>query len=669
MSRGKRGTNPPDQSADTDPIVGALGATVATLWSQLATTREELATMRKELTIERGRAHALDSRVAVAERGLAAATSAAQAGRQAITTAMWAANAPLRSRPMVSVIIPTFTRARSELLRGAIESVLAQTYDNWELIVVDNSGDGMLEELPPWWPESDRVRVLTSPVRSSGAARNVALDAAAGELIAYLDDDCRWFPWWLHAVVVAFDAAPDSVFAHGVRFSGGRELEPVLVQAHELTQLLLHLNNYVDTNTFVHRADIGERWDTTLTSCTDYDLLIRLADQPHQFVPVPACTYAVGTPEQAWSSERHDQNLGHLADVRRRARRRRPLRIVAFNAMYPLLSETYIGDELEALRRFDADIVLARGAPGPTECPSRIDVPMFDSVKEAIEHHDPDLVLSHWGNTAKSVRDYAAQLGIPHAVRLHSMCEPIPDHEIFHDWCVGAWGPPSFPRDHPRSFVLPTLIVDPQPPGSDADRDRRIVSCSAGLPKKNWTMLVAASKAAGVTLDLAIGRTLGWEDQPNVVHDLVVDADLPGRVRTDVPYDECQRMLRTAGAMVYSLIPGEPTGQPRSVIEAALAAIPIVVPDTASLRQMLGDTAHYYDRTETDSLVAALDEALDRPHSEPERLALADRIRETHSDPDVFAGWADSLTRALVEWQASNGADRFSSTRHWWMGT
>jgi glycosyltransferase involved in cell wall biosynthesis len=96
--------------------------------------------------------------------------------------------------PLVSVVTPVFDGAR--FVRRALDSVLAQTCQNWELIAVD---DGSSDESPAILAEvaagDPRVRVLRHPAnRGVSAARNTALAAARGELIAYLDQDDEFYP-------------------------------------------------------------------------------------------------------------------------------------------------------------------------------------------------------------------------------------------------------------------------------------------------------------------------------------------------------------------------------------------------------------------------------------------------------------------------------------------
>lgn len=110
------------------------------------------------------------------------------------------------ARPKVTVIIPTFNRAR--YLATAIQSVLDQTFSDYELIVVDDgSTDGTEAVLAGF--RDPRLRVLCQENRGISAAMNAGLQAAQGEYIARLDSDDVWFPNLLASETMVLDSCPD----------------------------------------------------------------------------------------------------------------------------------------------------------------------------------------------------------------------------------------------------------------------------------------------------------------------------------------------------------------------------------------------------------------------------------------------------------------------------
>ena len=94
------------------------------------------------------------------------------------------------STPLVSVTIPVYNRERS--VKRAIDSVLAQTFKDIEVVVVDDgSTDGSAEILKSY---GDAIRLIQQKNAGVGAARNAALRAAKGKWIAFLDSDDEWRP-------------------------------------------------------------------------------------------------------------------------------------------------------------------------------------------------------------------------------------------------------------------------------------------------------------------------------------------------------------------------------------------------------------------------------------------------------------------------------------------
>jgi len=104
--------------------------------------------------------------------------------------------------PSVSVVIPTC--GRPQFLREALASVAAQAYRPQQVIVVeDGEAAGMASA-----EASARVQVIAGPRRGPGPARNAGIDAARGELVAFLDDDDLWHPQKLAFQVAWFARRP-----------------------------------------------------------------------------------------------------------------------------------------------------------------------------------------------------------------------------------------------------------------------------------------------------------------------------------------------------------------------------------------------------------------------------------------------------------------------------
>jgi glycosyltransferase involved in cell wall biosynthesis len=122
--------------------------------------------------------------------------------------------------PQVSVVLATFDRAGS--LEAAIESVLAQTLKEWELIVVDDgSTDGTFSIVDPYLQHHGNIRYMKHRNRRAALARNAGIQAAFGRYVTFLDSDDRYMPEHLASRVELLESMPEvELLAGGFAFTG-----------------------------------------------------------------------------------------------------------------------------------------------------------------------------------------------------------------------------------------------------------------------------------------------------------------------------------------------------------------------------------------------------------------------------------------------------------------
>jgi GT2 family glycosyltransferase len=109
----------------------------------------------------------------------------------------------------VSVVMPT--KDRAELIEGALQAILANTFRDFELILVDQGrGHGAADIADRLGQTDRRVRTIRDTGIGASRARNLGAGAGTGEIIAFIDDDCVARPDWLQGIVAAFDAQPDA---------------------------------------------------------------------------------------------------------------------------------------------------------------------------------------------------------------------------------------------------------------------------------------------------------------------------------------------------------------------------------------------------------------------------------------------------------------------------
>ena len=115
--------------------------------------------------------------------------------------------------PLISCIIPTYNRPK--IIKEAIQSILTQTYQNYEILIIDDcSNTDYYLELPKI---DSRIQIFRTKENSGPAiARNLGLDLAKGKYISFLDDDDLFLPHHLSTGIQFLEKNPDY---HGIYFN------------------------------------------------------------------------------------------------------------------------------------------------------------------------------------------------------------------------------------------------------------------------------------------------------------------------------------------------------------------------------------------------------------------------------------------------------------------
>jgi len=182
--------------------------------------------------------------------------------------------------PRVSVIIPTYNRAR--FVQEAIESVLNQTFRDFELIVVDDgSMDGTPEILKKW---ERRIRCVRQGNSGVSRARNTGIRMARGKYIAFLDSDDLWVREKIEIQAHFLDANPQfcGCYTDEVWIRRGVRVNPRKVHAKYsgwIFDRCLPLCIISPSSVMLRRQvlDMVGFFDESLPVCEDYDLWLRVA--------------------------------------------------------------------------------------------------------------------------------------------------------------------------------------------------------------------------------------------------------------------------------------------------------------------------------------------------------------------------------------------------------
>jgi glycosyltransferase involved in cell wall biosynthesis len=179
--------------------------------------------------------------------------------------------------PLVTVYIPTHNR--SKMVKAAIESVLSQSYQNLQIIVVDDgSTDDTKEVVTQFFPTGKVTYLQNETPLGACAARNKAIDMASGELITGLDDDDLFSLNRIEELVNCFKQGEFSCVTSGIteRTTSG-DIERIFDTGEVSLDKLLHKNilgNQVLTKT-EYLQEIGG-FDLSMPSFQDYDTWVRL---------------------------------------------------------------------------------------------------------------------------------------------------------------------------------------------------------------------------------------------------------------------------------------------------------------------------------------------------------------------------------------------------------
>ena len=183
--------------------------------------------------------------------------------------------------PEVSVIIPTYNSAR--YLVEAVDSVLAQSYKEFEILVID---DGSTDETPAVMKKyGPPVRYIRQKNGGVSAARNKGIEESTGLYVAFLDADDTWLPNKLERQISELRAHQNYRFCYSDFIPVTSDLEPLEVdrldpQGTALEDLLLRGNVVGSICTVLcDRAlfDVVGGFDLSLSQCADWDMWVRLA--------------------------------------------------------------------------------------------------------------------------------------------------------------------------------------------------------------------------------------------------------------------------------------------------------------------------------------------------------------------------------------------------------
>lgn len=196
---------------------------------------------------------------------------------------------------LISIVLPTYNR--KYILGKAIESVINQTYENWELIVVDDGSTDNTEILMTGYTDS-RIRYIREKFnKGANFCRNLGVKNAKGKYIAFLDSDNWWEPDKLErqfAELHASDKSVAFVFCRDVvRDKSRKFLSPSGRFTESEIGKILYERNIVDTNTVLIKKECFDKaggFDEQMPRMQDWDLFFRVVNVfGYKAIYIPDC--------------------------------------------------------------------------------------------------------------------------------------------------------------------------------------------------------------------------------------------------------------------------------------------------------------------------------------------------------------------------------------------
>lgn len=187
-------------------------------------------------------------------------------------------------QPLVSVIIPSYNMAR--YVGEAIESVLAQTYKNYELIVVDDGSTDNTAEVVKKYLKPQAVSYIHKENKGISVARNTGIKASRGEFIAFLDADDIWLPEKLEHQIKFMDSDKVGIVGCGAYIINekGEIFDNFIKKTYPNRSLLLGVLNMKNVVSGGSEAlarkkcfDVVGIFDENLKSSEDWDMWLRIA--------------------------------------------------------------------------------------------------------------------------------------------------------------------------------------------------------------------------------------------------------------------------------------------------------------------------------------------------------------------------------------------------------
>lgn len=566
-----------------------------------------------------------------------------------------------KGAPLISVIMPT--HHRPEALLRAIESVVAQSYGNWELLVINDDHNPETEKILLRLSGGDaRIRHFALPWSGAAHARNRGIAESRGQVLTYLDDDNTWYPQYLETVAQTYVDHPDTELTYAAQLWIGDQDQIMLTYDCFDWQALFEQRMSIDMNVLSHSRALHDTlggFDERLLRFQDWDLVLRYtADRTPRRIPVLATRYDWGSTTRISNQRPYIASQQMIRDKHAKPIAT-PLRVLFVCFDYPQLSESYVHTEIRWLLSHGVHIEVHCGelprSPGQPLAPIH-----YGNLADTIAAVAPDIVHVHWMSQTSQFAETLARCGVPVTVRVHGFdyTDQLGRELARMPWLQRLYTFPGLQpgdrRDAEKWLPLASNFDSTRyyPPKS---KNRRLVlRCGACLPTKDLqlTLQVAALRPEYRFLLVLSNNNHGIELAETLIRKNE-ELGSPAEIRFDLQYDEMAALMREASVYLHTFGYAQPFGQPISIAEAmACGTIPCVRFSRRAL-DYTGEAGLYYDSAADVSELLAEMLAWDDARWARQTDLCVERAFTRHADcvvlPDMLNDWINLAGQTRID--------------------
>ena len=199
--------------------------------------------------------------------------------------------------PKITIITPTYNS--SKFIKRTIDSVLAQTYTDWEFLLIDDhSTDNTVEIISEYAKKDPRIKILSTPKNSGGPAlpKNIGIENAIGEYVAFLDHDDQWLAEKLEKQLKVFTESKNEKLGLVACYINVANNEGKILYRHKenyrgsVIGNLARGNFIVTSSCVITKSEVYKKcglFDVRFKTSDDWDMWLRIAEISYDFDFVP----------------------------------------------------------------------------------------------------------------------------------------------------------------------------------------------------------------------------------------------------------------------------------------------------------------------------------------------------------------------------------------------